>query len=166
MKSKYKLNFKCTSTHVYFGLLLLFILICAYGYKINKVENMGTMRSGTGPNGNSAAVITGPNGNTVVATSSSSSSSTYYPNEGISASQIPAGQEDLYILKTAIVPPVCPACPSCPIQTSCSKEPPPPCPACARCPKQPFKCKKVPDYTSPAVKEKLPIPYLNDFSAF
>ena len=164
MKSKYKLNFSCTSTHVYFGLLLLFILMCAYG--ASKTEYMGTMRTATGPNGNSAAVISGPNGNTVVATSTSSSSSSYYPNEGIPASQIPSGQEDLYILKSAIVPPVCPACPACPKQTSCSKEPPPPCPACARCPKQPFKCKKVPDYSSPAVKEKLPMPYLNDFSAF
>jgi hypothetical protein len=32
---------------------------------------------------------------------------------GIPKSQIPQGKEDLYILKTQIVPPVCPACPAC-----------------------------------------------------
>jgi hypothetical protein len=63
---------------------------------------------------------------------------------GIPKSQIPPGQEDLYILKSQIVPPVCPACPSssaCPRQEPC-----PPCPACARCPEQAFECKKVPNY--------------------
>lgn len=32
--------------------------------------------------------------------------------KGIPKSQIPSGKEDLYILKTQIVPPVCPACPN------------------------------------------------------
>ena len=64
---------------------------------------------------------------------------------GIPKSQIPNGQEDLYILKSQVVPPVCPACPSssvCPRQEPC-----PPCPACARCPEQAFECKKVPNYS-------------------
>jgi hypothetical protein len=34
------------------------------------------------------------------------------PN-GIPKSMIPPGQEDLYILKSEVVPPVCPACPAC-----------------------------------------------------
>lgn len=34
--------------------------------------------------------------------------------QGIPASAIPSGQEDLYILKSEIVPPVCPSCPTCP----------------------------------------------------
>jgi len=68
--------------------------------------------------------------------------------EGIPASKIPPGHEDLYILKSEIVPPVCPACPSpvpC-IQNktdSCA-----PCPPCARCPEPSFECKKVPNYSS------------------
>ena len=82
---------------------------------------------------------------------------------GIPASQIPPGQEDLYILKSEVVPPVCPACPSsaaCPRQEPC-----PPCPACARCPEPNFECKKVPNYNA-IDNEFLPMPMLNDFSAF
>ena len=83
--------------------------------------------------------------------------------QGISANQIPPGQEDLYILKTEIVPPVCPACPSssaCPRQEKCS-----PCPACARCPEPSFECKKVPNYNA-IDNQYLPSPVLNDFSTF
>jgi len=102
--------------------------------------------------------------------------------QGIPASQIPPGQEDLYILKSEIVPPVCPACPtaaSCPRQEKC-----PPCPACARCPEPSFECKKVPNYNaisddylpqpdatsfsqfSSTNNEFLPQPVVNDFSQF
>jgi hypothetical protein len=84
--------------------------------------------------------------------------------KGIPASQIPAGQEDLYILKSEIVPPVCPACPTstaCPRQEKC-----PPCPACARCPEPAFECKKVPNYNAAAGNDYLPTPVLNDFSSF
>lgn len=69
--------------------------------------------------------------------------------QGIPKSMIPRGQEDLYILKSEIVPPVCPACPAssaCP--TTSKKEKCPPCPACARCPEPSFECKKVPNYSS------------------
>lgn len=78
-------------------------------------------------------------------------------------SQIPAGNEDLYILKSQIVPPVCPACPSI---TACPRaEPPPPCPPCARCPEPSFECKKVPNYTA-TNNQYLPRPVLADFSQF
>jgi hypothetical protein len=91
--------------------------------------------------------------------------SSYYSSlpPGIPASQIPPGQEDLYILKSEVVPPVCPACPvaaSCPRQEPC-----PPCPACARCPEPAFDCKKVPNYNA-INNEYLPAPVLNDFSQF
>lgn len=95
--------------------------------------------------------------------------STQYPNvvrgptQEIPRSQIPAGDEHLYILKSQIVPPVCPACPSssmCPRQ-----EPPPPCPPCARCPEPSFECKKVPNYSSNN-SQYLPRPVLADFSQF
>jgi hypothetical protein len=83
------------------------------------------------------------------------STSDYYSTlpAGIPKSQIPNGQEDLYILKSQVVPPVCPACPSssvCPRQEPC-----PPCPACARCPEQEFECKKVPNYRASKSGSKL-----------
>lgn len=82
---------------------------------------------------------------------------------GVHKSQIPDGEEDLYILKSQIVPPVCPACPQ---NTSCPREkPPPPCPPCARCPETPFECKKVPNYKS-SNQQYLPKPMLTDFSQF
>lgn len=81
----------------------------------------------------------------------------------VPASQIPAGSEDLYVLKSEIVPPVCPACPS---NSSCpSSEPPPPCPPCARCPEPAFDCKKVPNYRVND-EDSLPRPVLADFSQF
>ena len=83
---------------------------------------------------------------------------------GIPASQIPPGSEDLYILKSEVVPPVCPVCPS--ITTSVERqETCPPCPACARCPQSNFECKKVPNYNTLA-EEYIPVPVLNDFSQF
>jgi|TARA_B110000483_G_scaffold25584_2_gene30409 hypothetical protein len=96
----------------------------------------------------------------------------YYNKEGydnvegdkekfISSDKIPAGKEDLYILKSQIVPPVCPACPNvvaCP-----SKKEMTPCPPCGRCPEPSFDCKKVPNYTT---NSDLPRPLVNDFSKF
>jgi hypothetical protein len=100
-------------------------------------------------NDNGTAVV-GPQGNTVVNTG------------GIPASQIPPGDEDLYILKSQVVPPVCPACPTI---TSCPRqEPCPACPPCARCPEPSFECKKVPNYS--ANNDYLPRPVLSDFSQF
>ena len=82
---------------------------------------------------------------------------------GIPRSQIPVGDEHLYILKSQIVPPVCPACPQ---NTSCPREKPcPPCPPCARCPEPAFDCKKVPNYQS-SNEQYLPKPILSDFSSF
>jgi hypothetical protein len=82
--------------------------------------------------------------------------------QGVPKSQIPPGNEDLYILKSQVVPPVCPKCPdvaSCP-----RSEPPPPCPACERCPEPSFDCKKIPNYSGG--NGALPQPILGDFSAF
>ena len=97
--------------------------------------------------------------------SSTSSSS----SKGIPASQIPAGQEDLYMLKSEIVPPVCPACPAMKCDGSngggCGEKKPPPCPPCARCPEPAFECKKVPNYNS-SDDNVLPRPMLNNFSQF
>ena len=65
---------------------------------------------------------------------------------GIPKSEIPEGMEDLYILKSQIVPPVCPKCPDVSVCEKKSKCPP--CPPCGRCPQPAFTCKKVPDYSS------------------
>lgn len=83
---------------------------------------------------------------------------------GIPANQIIRGQEDMYILKSEIVPPVCPACPA----TKCDggdKTKCPPCPPCARCPEPAFECKKVPNYNS-GNDDVIPRPVLNSFSQF
>lgn len=83
---------------------------------------------------------------------------------GIPASQIVPGTEDLYILKSQVVPPVCPACAAtkAPQESSSTC---PPCPACARCPEPAFECKKVPNYKS-MDNQYLPFPVLNDFTSF
>lgn len=141
----------------------------------------------TQPNGNKALQVTDAHGSTVTYTSNNGNNSNnnnamnslynmfssnsnrnennynhVYSTE-IPRSQIPPGQEDLYILKSEVVPPVCPACPASttiPRQEKC-----PPCPACARCPEPAFECKKVPNYSA-VNSSYLPIPVLNDFSTF
>lgn len=98
----------------------------------------------------------------------SASDPSYFNNmdnepEGVPASNIPPGDEDLYVLKSQIVPPVCPACPTnatCPREEPCQ-----PCPPCARCPEPAFECKKVPNYSS-ANGDFLPQPLLTNFSEF
>ena len=118
----------------------------------------GSVGSVSGPYGNTAYYAQGPAGNTVAGINYNSA----LP-PGIPRSQIPPGDEDLYILKSEVVPPVCPACPSssvCPRQEPC-----PPCPACARCPEPSFECKKVPNYSA-INNDYLPSPVLNDFSTF
>lgn len=89
-----------------------------------------------------------------------------YYGKGIPKSQIPKGQEDMYILKSEIVPPVCPACPTVNVAGLIKSEDKcPPCPACARCPEPAFECKKVPNYNS-IDNNYLPSPFLNGFSQF
>jgi hypothetical protein len=117
-------------------------------------DNSGSVNTYSGSAGNSATVATGPDGNTAVATNTSNSNG---------VSNVPHGQEDLYILKSQIVPPVCPMCPaaiSCPRQEEVQ-----PCPPCARCPEPAFECKKVPNYAS-SNDNYLPRPVLADFSQF
>ena len=92
----------------------------------------------------------------------------------VPASQIPPGQNNMYILKSQIVPPVCPVCPpvlACPSKAKCpacpAPEPVQPCPPCARCPEPSFECKKVPNYSQQGIiGGPLPRPLLNDFSQF
>ena len=54
--------------------------------------------------------------------------------------------DDRWVLKSEIVPPVCPKCPdsrTCPRAKPC-----PPCKPCGRCPEPAFTCKKVPNYNA------------------
>jgi hypothetical protein len=99
----------------------------------------------------------------------------WLPGGGVPEDGIPDGDEDLYILKSKIVPPVCPKCPdarACPRQKPC-----PPCKPCGRCPEPSFECKKVPNYNvlntssypssnNNNVNSILPRPMLNNFSTF
>ena len=80
---------------------------------------------------------------------------------GIPKNRIPPGQENLYILKSEIVPPICPACPNlnCNSNSNCGPKKCQPCPPCARCPEPSFECKKVPNYNSTSLMNQLPIPW-------
>lgn len=85
------------------------------------------------------------------------------PPQEVPYDQIPDGEEDLYILKSQVVPPVCPACPTACPKSKKSAEECPACPACERCPEPSYNCKLVPNYES---ANNLPKPILNDFSGF
>jgi hypothetical protein len=102
-------------------------------------------------------VVTLDNGQTVYATSQNTIN-------GIQRNQIPYGQEDLYILKSQVVPPVCPACPTLINNCNNKNNKCPPCPPCARCPEASFECVKRPTYQ--ADNPYLPMPVLADFSQF
>ena len=115
--------------------------------------NGGQAGAVTGPNGNTAYYAEGPNGNVAYGTTAN----------GIPRNMIPPGDEDLYILKSQVVPPVCPVCPAT-IQNSENTKCPP-CPPCARCPEPAFECKKVPNYNA-INSNQIPVPVLNDFSTF
>lgn len=131
-----------------------------------------TVASVTGPQGNSWNYAQGPMGNSVsgVTTTSNNSNGDYNSSlpAGIPASNIPYGSEDLYILKSSVVPPVCPVAPPCPQNCNKNKDTPPPCPPCARCPEPSMTCKAVPNYSqgAGANNQYLPIPVLSSFSSF
>ena len=99
---------------------------------------------------------------------------------------VPSGDEDLYMLKSRMVPPTNP--PGSGMQSGaqssngmqsegydqglstdggCIKSAPvPPCPPCERCPEPAFDCKRVPNYNSVTSNQYLPRPVLTDFSQF
>lgn len=84
--------------------------------------------------------------------------------DGITQDQIPDGQEDLYILKSQALTPICPACPSLPkisCDDKCGKAKCQPCPPCARCPEPQFNCVKVPNYNTTGLDQSLPIPWMS-----
>jgi hypothetical protein len=168
----------------------------------------GSARFFKGKDGQNAVEETKANGDTTIYTSTntytfnykpdtnSSSESREYSNNKkggqnktsvskVSKGDIPHGKEDLYILKSQIVPPVCPVCPTAAMCADKIKAKCPPCPACARCPESNFDCKKVPSYNSQdrntygrgfdatgtfnatgGSSKNLPVPVMSDFSTF
>jgi len=114
--------------------------------------------------GSNVNAVSGPGGNTAVTNTNNDYSSSLPP--GVPRSQIPTGQEDLYILKSEVVPPVCPVCPNlvCPEpkfdETKCGA-----CPPCERINNDNFECKKVPNYNA-SNSSILPVPVISDFSGF
>jgi len=120
-------------------------------------DTLGKYGSVKGKSTHLSKHVKGPHGEDILATPENTV-------QGIPKSQIPPGQDDLYILKSEIVPPVCPACPSnavCPREKPCS-----PCPPCARCPEPAFECKKVPNYKASMGPKMEPRAVLSDFSQF
>jgi len=134
-----------------------------------------------GPYGNSATYISGPNNNSVVATSTgippqqqqpmatNYDSSAYY-NSNTTMYDPNTDNNNMFILKSQVIPPVCPP-PLPPIIKTCKSEGKcGPCPPCDRCPNQgDFVCKKEPNYNhynSQQQQEQLPQPVLSDFSSF
>ena len=119
-----------------------------------------------GPAGDT--VLTGPSSGSTYHKKANSNKLDNHTPLGIPGSQIPSGDEHLYILKSEVIPPVCPACPSitaCPNKNGNNNGTPPPCPPCARCPEPAFDCKKVPNYNRNN-SQYLPVPVLSDFSQF
>ena len=148
-----------------------------YGGHVTSVEGPygGHATSVEGPYGRNVTSVEGPYGNTITGVDTNTDYSNSLP-QGIAKNQIKPGQEDLYILKSEIVPPVCPMCPVSNTRSnygsnygsndgSLRQEQCPPCPACARCPEPSFSCKKVPNYNA-INNDYLPTPVLNDFSQF
>jgi hypothetical protein len=89
-------------------------------------------------------------------------------NTGVRANQIIPGNEDLYILKSEVIPPVCPVCPAAKcnnVSKGENAEKCPPCPPCARCPEPAFDCKKVPNYNR-VNDDSMPYPVLASFNQF
>jgi len=121
----------------------------------------------TGPDGNSAYAAQGPNGSSITGNTYDSNAYVNSLPNGIPRSQIPDGDEDLYILKSEVVPPVCPKCPDPILKCPGGKDLDdiPPCPPCARCPEPAFDCKKVPNFNAGSAPY-LPQPVLSDFSTF
>jgi hypothetical protein len=142
----------------------------------------GSATTITGPKGNTAGAYTSPFGNTYTGATNNSGIYDNYLPKGIPRNQIPAGQEDLYILKSEVVPPVCPKCPDPIVKYNSNNggsnnggsnnggsdfdtSKCPPCEPCGRCPEPAFDCKKVPNYKA-FNQNYMPVPVLNDFGSF
>tara|TARA_B110000444_G_C18769977_1_gene561998 strand:+ start:43 stop:501 length:459 start_codon:yes stop_codon:yes gene_type:complete len=143
-----------------FLLLLLVLIICCGGFSIGVMEGLTLQEDAkTRARGEGVNRFNENGGH-------DNHPTTYTQTElkELSKDKIPNGDEDLYILKSQIVPPVCPKCPDV---KKCDKEKEcPPCPAPKRCPDKPFECKMMPKYSDPNVSTHLPMPVLDSFDSF
>jgi len=134
------------------------------GYNNNGYNNVDT-NTYYGPAGNSVNTATGPGGNTAVGVNNNSGVYNDSLPAGVSRNQIPAGDEDLYILKSQVVVPICPKCPDPILKCDGDASQCQPCPAPMRCPEPAFDCKKIPNYKA-FNQDYMPVPVLNSFSTF
>ena len=135
-----------------FLLLLLVLILCCGGFSIGIMEGLTIQQNARERSRGDG--VNRPDGEVL---------NNIEMNE-LPTDKIPKGDEDLYILKSQIVPPVCPKCPDikrCDLEKECA-----PCPAPKRCPDKPFECKMVPKYSDPNVTTHLPRPVLNSFDSF
>lgn len=160
--SGYKL--KLTGQKMFILVLLVLLSTCCVGlYGLGKYQEGLTMNKSNSNETVPPGTLEPGTGRPTNADYSSILSNTTM-SQGIPSSQIPTGNEDLYILKSQIVPPVCPKCPVVINKCQDNEKKCPPCPPCARCPEPNFECKKVPNYRTS--NTELPMPLLNDFSQF
>ena len=135
-----------------FLLLLLVLILCCGGFSIGIMEGLTIQQNARERSRGDG--VNRPDGEVL---------NNIEMNE-LPTDKIPKGDEDLYILKSQIVPPVCPKCPDikrCDLEKECA-----PCPAPKRCPDKPFECKMVPKYSDPNVSSYLPTPVLDSFNSF
>jgi hypothetical protein len=134
-------------------------------------NNLATGSTGTSQTGTSQTGTSQTNNSDLssIATSASNVPSNGTINGASSQTNIAPGNEDLYMLKTQMIPPNCPVGGCGTGASSANNIRPaavPPCPPCERCPEPSFECKKVPTYNSASNNKYLPRPVLADFSQF
>ena len=145
-----------------FLLLLLALILCCGGFSVGIMEGLTIQENAKNISRGEGVNRVGEDGKVL----NNIEPTTYTQTElnEISSKKIPKGNEDLYILKSQIVPPVCPKCPDV---KSCDKDKDcPPCPGPKRCPDKPFECKMMPKYSDPNVTTHLPKPVLDSFDSF
>ena len=137
-------------------------------YKNNNGKNYGSYnkynRRENGNNNNMFDSVSTGAMNGSIYSNSGDDNGGNYDSDGVTQDQIPNGQEDLYILKTQALPPICPAYPPPPkvnCGDTCGKSKCQPCPPCARCPEPQFNCVKVPNYNTTNIDQNLPIPWMS-----
>ncbi len=148
-----------------FILILALLLFCCMGFSaLEGLANNDNQEYDSGGNRINKALALGSNYNPMDNDPNKNNKPGFDQLTNTPKNKIPAGNEDLYILKSQIVPPVCPKCPD--VKRCDTKQDCPACPAPQRCPEKPYECKMVPKYSDPNVTTHLPRPVLNSFDSF
>jgi hypothetical protein len=136
-------------------------------------------------NNKKSLIVSNPNGDKIIYSSINLQTNTDTINKGLSNSSsfsnmyneikktdIPKGEEDLYILKSQIIPGLCPITnPQTESKVQTNTCPPfdknkcPPCPQPRRCPQPSFECKKVLNYNA-FTPQTMPFPVINTMQTF